>query len=105
MADDERDRLRETIAALRYWACNGTTEAPNALRLDESLIHETDEAWISVITPDGPECWCGSTRTEWLCLDFRRWSGQVQPRTQPGAVRITMTVVRTAPGISGRTHE
>ncbi|MFD0262307.1 DUF6210 family protein [Kitasatospora indigofera] len=52
--DDGRGRLRETSAALRYWACNGTTEEPHALRLGESRIHETDEAWISVITPDGP---------------------------------------------------
>ncbi|TDC96031.1 DUF6210 family protein [Actinomadura sp. 7K507] len=52
--DDERDRLRRTIESIRYWVCDGTTEEPHDLTLDESRIHEADEAWIPVITPDGP---------------------------------------------------
>ncbi|GAA2829759.1 hypothetical protein GCM10010441_62840 [Kitasatospora paracochleata] len=52
--DDERDRLREIIGALRYWVCDGTTEEPHALQLDEGRIRKTDEAWVPVITPDGP---------------------------------------------------
>ncbi|MDX2709914.1 DUF6210 family protein [Streptomyces sp. PA03-6a] len=51
---DERDRLRGAIGALRYWASDGTTEEPHPLRLDESRIREADEAWVPVITPDGP---------------------------------------------------
>ncbi|MFF7211919.1 DUF6210 family protein [Streptomyces sp. NPDC008238] len=52
--DDERDRLRFAVRAVRYWASDGTTEQPHALRLDESRIREADEAWVPVITPDGP---------------------------------------------------
>jgi hypothetical protein len=53
-SDDERDRLREVVGVLRYWASDGTTEEPHALRLDESRIGEADEAWVPVITRDGP---------------------------------------------------
>ncbi|MFD3458071.1 DUF6210 family protein, partial [Streptomyces sp. NPDC058691] len=52
--DDELDKLREIIEAIRYWASDGATEEPHALRLDESRIREADEAWVRVITPDGP---------------------------------------------------
>ncbi|MER7579655.1 DUF6210 family protein [Kitasatospora sp. NPDC097691] len=52
--DDERERLRDLIGAVRYWACDGTTEKPHPLRLDESRIGDADEAWVPVITPDGP---------------------------------------------------
>ncbi|MFE2543093.1 DUF6210 family protein [Actinacidiphila glaucinigra] len=52
--DDERDRLRGAVGAVRYWASDGTTEVPHALRLDENRIREADEAWVPVITPDGP---------------------------------------------------
>ena len=38
----------------RYWASDGTAEESHPLRLDESRIHEVDEAWVPVITPDGP---------------------------------------------------
>ncbi|GAA4230796.1 hypothetical protein GCM10022254_26480 [Actinomadura meridiana] len=53
-SDDERARLRGIIGTVRYWACDGTTEEPHGLRLDESRIQEADEAWVPVITPDGP---------------------------------------------------
>lgn len=52
--DTERDRLRTTIEAIRYWACDGSTGEPHVLRLDETRMHELDEAWVPVITPDGP---------------------------------------------------
>ncbi|MDX3078363.1 DUF6210 family protein [Streptomyces sp. MI02-7b] len=52
--DDKLDKLREIIEAIRYWASDGATEEPHALRLDESRIREADEAWVRVITPDGP---------------------------------------------------
>ncbi|MFF7677589.1 DUF6210 family protein [Actinacidiphila glaucinigra] len=38
---------------MRYWASDGTSEQPHALRLDESRIRDADEAWVPVITPDG----------------------------------------------------
>ncbi|HEX5541004.1 MAG TPA: DUF6210 family protein [Micromonospora sp.] len=52
--DEERDKLRQIIEGIYYWACDGHSEEPNALRLDESRIREADEAWVPVITPDGP---------------------------------------------------
>ncbi|MGW4695887.1 DUF6210 family protein [Kitasatospora cineracea] len=52
--DDERDRLQETVGTLHYWASDGTAEEPHALRLDDSRIRAADEAWVPVITPDGP---------------------------------------------------
>ncbi|MBQ1023259.1 DUF6210 family protein [Micromonospora sp. C95] len=51
---EERDRLSRIIGGLSYWACDGHSEEPYALRLDESRIREADEAWVPVITPDGP---------------------------------------------------
>ena len=53
-SDDERHRLREIVGSLGYWTSDGTTEEPHALRLDESRLSETDEAWVPVRTPDGP---------------------------------------------------
>lgn len=60
--DAERDRLRESVEAIDYWACDGVAEEPHLLRLDESRIREADEAWVPVITPDGPAVlvWCNS---------------------------------------------
>ncbi|WP_377267024.1 DUF6210 family protein [Peterkaempfera sp. SMS 1(5)a] len=53
-ADDEQNRLREIVGTVRYWACDGKAEKPHHLRLDETRMRETDEAWVPVITPDGP---------------------------------------------------
>ncbi|MDX3077844.1 DUF6210 family protein [Streptomyces sp. MI02-7b] len=36
--DDELDKLREIIEAIRYWASDGATEEPHALRLDENPL-------------------------------------------------------------------
>ncbi|SCF23336.1 DUF6210 family protein [Micromonospora chokoriensis] len=52
--NEERNRLRQIIGGISYWACDGRREEPHALRLDESRIREADEAWIPVLTPDGP---------------------------------------------------
>ncbi|WP_373861898.1 DUF6210 family protein [Actinomadura hibisca] len=52
--DAERGRLREIVAGIRYWTCDGLNERPHALRLDEDRIGEADEAWVPVLTPDGP---------------------------------------------------
>lgn len=52
--DDERDRLRGLVGAVRCWACDGTTEKPHPLQSDESRIQEADVVWVPVITPDGP---------------------------------------------------
>ncbi|MFG2908463.1 DUF6210 family protein [Kitasatospora sp. NPDC048286] len=52
--DDERDRLRGIVGAVRYRACDGTVEEPRPVCLDGSRIREADEAWVPVLTPDGP---------------------------------------------------
>ncbi|MEV4001778.1 DUF6210 family protein [Actinomadura sp. NPDC049753] len=52
--EDAWTRLGAIIGAVRYWACDGDTEQPHGLRLDESRMREVDEAWVPVITPDGP---------------------------------------------------
>ncbi|MCX2949336.1 DUF6210 family protein [Lentzea sp. NEAU-D7] len=61
-SDAERGRLREIVAMIGYWACDGSEEEPSVLRLDESRMRDADEAWIPVITPDGPGVllWCNS---------------------------------------------
>lgn len=51
--DQERDRLRKIVSGISYWASDGDSEQPHALRLDESRIRDADEAWIPVLTPDG----------------------------------------------------
>ncbi|GAA4056435.1 DUF6210 family protein [Actinomadura miaoliensis] len=51
---EERDRLRDGVEGVTFWACDGWTEEPHALKLDESRMAEADEAWIPVLTPDGP---------------------------------------------------
>ena len=52
--DDERARLRDSVAMLGYWACDASSEELTVLSLDESRIREADEAWVPVLTPDGP---------------------------------------------------
>lgn len=52
--DGERDEVARIVAGVRYWTSDGRTEEPHALRLDESRMHEVDEAWVPVHTPDGP---------------------------------------------------
>jgi hypothetical protein len=53
-ADAELDGLRELVGDVPYWQSDGTREQVHALRLDESRLGEADEAWLPVITPDGP---------------------------------------------------
>jgi hypothetical protein len=50
----DRDRLREIIGGLRYWAGDGDVDLPYDLELDDSRIHDVAEAWVPVITADGP---------------------------------------------------
>ncbi|MGA5819691.1 DUF6210 family protein [Kitasatospora sp. NPDC094028] len=53
-ADDRHGRLRALVAGVVYWACDGQAEEPHGLRVDESRAGEIDEAWVPVLTPDGP---------------------------------------------------
>ncbi|GGQ69528.1 DUF6210 family protein [Kitasatospora griseola] len=53
-SDEERRRLRAIVETVRHWACDGVTELPRPLRLDETRLDRADEAWVPVLTPDGP---------------------------------------------------
>ncbi|MBE8470821.1 DUF6210 family protein [Streptomyces justiciae] len=49
------DRLRDAVAEFRvYGSANRDDTWPAALALDESRLSEADEAWVPVLTPDGP---------------------------------------------------
>jgi hypothetical protein len=52
--DESLDRLREAVQGVCYWACDGLAETPHELQLDDQRLHDADEAWIPVLTPDGP---------------------------------------------------
>ncbi|WP_086829905.1 DUF6210 family protein [Allokutzneria sp. NRRL B-24872] len=52
--DDKANKLREIVGAIRYWTSDEVSDEPHALRLDESRWGDVDEAWVPVITPDGP---------------------------------------------------
>jgi hypothetical protein len=52
--DEELDSLRGSVQGICYWACDGLSETPHALQLDEQQLRDADEAWIPVLTPDGP---------------------------------------------------
>ena len=47
------ERLREAVALIRMDASTGAS-ADVRLVLDESRLPEIDEAWVPVISPDGP---------------------------------------------------
>lgn len=47
----ELARLRDAVATIPYWP---DSDERTFLRLDESLLADADEAWIPVLTPDGP---------------------------------------------------
>ncbi|MEU2610567.1 DUF6210 family protein [Micromonospora sp. NPDC007271] len=51
---EEAGRLRDIVADVTYWACDGWDEDPHPLRWDETRSGDTDEAWVPVLTPDGP---------------------------------------------------
>lgn len=54
LRDDELQSLRIAVQGIRYWACDDLNETFHALQLDEQQLHDADEAWIPVRTPDGP---------------------------------------------------
>jgi hypothetical protein len=51
---DLLDRLRAAVAFHVYGSANREDLFPTALVLDESRLAEVDEAWVPVVTPDGP---------------------------------------------------
>ncbi|MCC5477314.1 DUF6210 family protein [Streptomyces barringtoniae] len=48
------DRLRAAVALHVYGSANRDDLFPTPLALDESRLADIDEAWVPVVTPDGP---------------------------------------------------
>jgi uncharacterized protein DUF6210 len=49
------DRLRTAVASFAVYACDRHDDLyPTPLVLDESRLDEVAEAWLPVVTPDGP---------------------------------------------------
>ncbi|MGW2646638.1 DUF6210 family protein [Streptomyces sp. NPDC001393] len=48
------DRLRAAVASHVYGSANRDDLFPTPLALDESRLADVDEAWVPVVTPDGP---------------------------------------------------
>ncbi|MFF4568960.1 DUF6210 family protein [Streptomyces sp. NPDC001410] len=48
------DRLRGAVAFHVYGSANRDDLFPTPLALDETRLAEVDEAWVPVVTPDGP---------------------------------------------------
>ena len=56
---DLLQRLRSAVAKVVFWGSAATSEglnssSPQKLELDEERLPELDEAWIPVVTADGP---------------------------------------------------
>ncbi|MEV7891809.1 DUF6210 family protein [Streptomyces sp. NPDC002817] len=47
-------RLRKAVAVRLHGSANRDDTWPSTLVLDESRLAEADEAWVPVLTPDGP---------------------------------------------------
>jgi hypothetical protein len=52
--DKETESLGELLQGIDYWASDGHKAAPHPLQLDKRRLGEADEAWVPVLTPDGP---------------------------------------------------
>jgi len=55
--DDRVERLRELVAAIPFWSCRhraGDEDSRTALRLDDARLEEICEAWVPVVTTEGP---------------------------------------------------
>jgi hypothetical protein len=57
--DDLLRRLRDAVGKISYWESAATAEGldsirPHPLKLDETRLSEADEAWVPVVTVDGP---------------------------------------------------
>lgn len=52
--DKEIDSLRDLVQGVSYWASDALSATRHLLRLDERRVSDVDEAWVPVLTPDGP---------------------------------------------------
>lgn len=57
LPDDVLDEVRAAVEEVTFWKSNETSdedEIPAPLKVDKSRLDDVDEAWIPVITLDGP---------------------------------------------------
>lgn len=47
-------KVAEAVTLIPYWDAAGDDTRPTPLQLDESRLQDVDEAWLPVVTPDGP---------------------------------------------------
>ncbi|NUP09165.1 MAG: hypothetical protein HOW73_24200 [Polyangiaceae bacterium] len=49
-------QLRQLVLSVPYWTAgsDGETEACRGIELDDSRLEQLTEAWVPVLTPDGP---------------------------------------------------
>jgi Family of unknown function (DUF6210) len=52
--DKEIENLRDLVQGISYWASDAVSATRRPLRLDERCLGDADEAWVPVLTPDGP---------------------------------------------------
>jgi hypothetical protein len=52
--DKEIESLCELVEGIDYWASDALNATPHPLRLDVRHLSDADEAWVPVLTPDGP---------------------------------------------------
>jgi uncharacterized protein DUF6210 len=52
--DKEMRSLRRAVEGICYWAGDALDATPHPLQLDEHQLSDADEAWVPVLTPDGP---------------------------------------------------
>jgi hypothetical protein len=52
--EHEAQVVRDAVVAIPYWTSDGITEQRDFLSIDASRWDEVDEAWLPVVTPDGP---------------------------------------------------
>jgi hypothetical protein len=52
--DEEIESLRKQVRGISYWDGDALSATPRPLRLDQRHLGEVDEAWVPVLTPDGP---------------------------------------------------
>jgi hypothetical protein len=50
----ERQVVANAVASILYWTTDGVSDERGFLRVDISSWAEVDEAWLPVVTPDGP---------------------------------------------------
>jgi hypothetical protein len=48
------DQVQRAVSTIRFWQRDNDDDKPHQLILNDTRLHELDEAWVPVRTPDGP---------------------------------------------------